>query len=1077
MKTRGREEPTVALVATVATAVDSCDDIVVVTPALALAAGDMDPHVRNRDSWAADSGATRHITFDVTLMHNPKPVTGRHTIQVGDGATLAASHVGDIRVPIMVGGAPRTITLQDVLYVPNFTHNLFSVRLADKKGFNISIANDMCRVTKNDFVWIEAPGSNNGLYTFTAVKGNPDPTGSSVALLARETPELWHRRLGHLGYANLVNLQRHRMVQGISVTEAEFRATPSAVCEPCVLAKQVRKPFPSSTRKSTRVLELLHMDVCGPLPESSLGGNRYFATFLDDFSHLSVVKVLPTKSAVIDAVMEVVLMLETQSDTKLRAVRTDNGGEYVNDTLLQFYKSKGITHEKTAPYTPEQNGAAERLNRTLMDRSRAMLLDAHLPQHLWAEAVVTANYIRNRSPVTSETKTPWELFYGSPPDVSHMRVFGCNAYAHIPKTLRRKLDSVCEKGIFVGYAPNSKAYRVLLNDSGNNGGKVVTRRDVTFNEFGDTVIDITGAASTPVTSHTTLTDEEEEQSADDEFVDAAGEEEELDPGVDAGDNAGDNRRSARIRRRPGNFWMVDQARIAQDKDEDAPTYEEAMNGPNREQWLQALKEEIASLASNGTWELKDLPAGIKALPVRWVLKVKRDAKGNIERYKARLVVKGYMQREGIDFNEVFAPTSKHTTLRTLLAIVAADDLELEQLDVKTAFLNGDLEEELYMKQPPGFEEGGPELVCYLHKALYGLRQAPRAWHEKLKTALETMDFVASEADPGLFILRLNGTIVYILVYVDDLLVAGKDKASVDAVKKDLQSVFDIRDLGNAGVFIGIEIVRDRAAGTLKIMQRRMAADLVAKYGLADGKTKSTPMSSALKMTRESGDALDTQQFAYSELVGSLLYLSVCTRPDITQAVGALSRYMSKPTVIHWQAGKALLRYLSGTLDYGIYYDSKSALLGYCDSDYAGDIDTRRSTTGYVFILNGGVIDWSSRLQPTVAASTTEAEYMAAGSAVKAALFMRKLLGDFGQPIPTVQLMCDNQAAITLLKHPISSVRSKHIDVIWHFSRERVARKEVAFQYVSTDKMLADTMTKPLPESSFSFCRAGMGMRS
>ena len=227
---------------------------------------------------------------------------------------------------------------------------------------------------------------------------------------------------------------------------------------------------------------------------------------------------------------------------------------------------------------------------------------------------------------------------------------------------------------------------------------------------------------------------------------------------------------------------------------------------------------------------------------------------------------------------------------------------------------------------------------------------------------------------------------------------------------------------------------------------------------------------------KNGEELDTNVNPYSELVGSLLYLSVCTRPDIAQAIGALARYMAKPTTEHWTAAKGVLKYLAGTEDTGITYGpEKTDLVGYCDADYAGDLDTRRSTTGYVFILNGGVISWSSRLQPTVAASTAEAEYMAASQAVKEALWLRKLTTDLGGELKTMQLYTDNQAALTLLKNPIASARSKHIDIIYHFARERVARKEVKFDYCPTAKMIADTMTKALAESKFVLCCKSMGV--
>jgi len=488
-----------------------------------------------------------------------------------------------------------------------------------------------------------------------------------------------------------------------------------------------------------------------------------------------------------------------------------------------------------------------------------------------------------------------------------------------------------------------------------------------------------------------------------------------------------------------------------------------------------MDEEMTSLHANGTWTLEEAPDDVRPIPVKWIYKIKKDSAGNIERYKARLVAKGFKQREGIDYQEVYAPVSKHTTLRTLLSIVAAQDLELSQLDVKTAFLNGELEEDIYMAQPPGYEEGGPHTVCHMKKALYGLKQAPRAWHTKLKTEIQRMGFSTSETDPGLFIKNMEDDNVYILVYVDDILIAAKSKDSVKTVKTILMTAFDSRDLGDASYFLGWEIKRDRAKKTLKVSQTKMTTNLIIKYGMDNAKTKTTALSPANKLTKQ-GEPLDTSTYGYSELIGSLLYLSVCTRPDIAQAVGALARYMSKPTTDHWTTAKGVLRYLAGTVAHGINYGpSESELEGYCDADYAGDIDTRRSTTGYVFILNGGIISWSSRLQATVAVSTAEAEYMAAAQAVNEALWLRKLIADIKIPLKTIQMYTDNQAALTLLKNPIASARSKHIDIVYHFARERVARKEVKFEYCPTSVMIADIMTKALAESKFEKCCKGMGV--
>jgi hypothetical protein len=319
-------------------------------------------------------------------------------------------------------------------------------------------------------------------------------------------------------------------------------------------------------------------------------------------------------------------------------------------------------------------------------------------------------------------------------------------------------------------------------------------------------------------------------------------------------------------------------------------------------------------------------------------------------------------------------------------------LELHQLDVKTAFLNGELEEEIYMQQPQGYEQGGPEMVCRLKRTLYGLRQAPRAWHMRLKEELGNFEFAASMADAALFTGIIAGERVYLVVWVDDILVAARRAERIAKMKAHLAEKFDMRDLGEATYFLGMELTRNREARTLKLTQEKLTGELVRRYGLADARARSVPLGTGDKLTKE-GEPLDTKRVPYSGCVGSLLYLSACTRPDMAQAVGALARYMAGPTEAHWRAALGVVRYLAGTAEDGVTFGgSEETLVGYCDEDYAGDVDTRRSTTGYVFLMYGGAVSWSSRLQPTVAASTVEGEYLSAAQAVKEALWFRKLSG-------------------------------------------------------------------------------------
>ena len=1045
--------------------------------------------------WILDSGATAHMTGNKALLKNFCALDAGPSITAAFGNSALVTGKGDAE--ISTAEYPAGIMLRNVLYVPEMSFNLLSVPTVVQRGAIVEYSADECRILIGSKTVAKAARQPDGLFALPA---------RNTAMLVRptETAELWHKRFGHLAYSSLAKLVAADMVKGVHVPAQDFAALSKEICEPCILAKHSREPFGDSDSKSTRSLQLVHMDVCGPLPVESLGGSRYFATYLDDFSKLSVVQPVASKAEVASITKEVLAQLERISGHKVGTVRTDRGGEYLSKDLEDHFSKLGVRHQLTMRYTPQQNGVAERLNRTLLEKVRAMLEDSQISKRLWAEALVTANHVRNRSPAAGASKTPWELFHGIKPDVSGLRAFGSVAYAHIPSQLRQKLDSRSVKGVMVGYGIRSKGYRILLPS-----GDVVESRDVVFAESAPSIVqlDIPTNGSKPA-------EQQEQQVDDDESVGAEApvegtsllesapssqhEQEQI------GDTpAVEVRRSTRPRKPSFKAAQAEAEQATRQRRAAAPTantailsltampqelvadrmdavepttFAEAMHSKHAAQWRAAMDEEMASLHTNNTWELEDLPAGAKAIPVKWVFKVKRTPTGAIERYKARLVAKGFLQREGVDFDEAFAPVSKHSTLRALLAKAAAEDLELHALDIKTAFLNGELEEDVYIQQPPGYVEGTK--VAHLRKALYGLRQAPRAWHLRLKQELEGMGFTASAADPSLFVGQHQDGRVYLLTYVDDLLVAARSKAAVSFVKERIKTAFDTRDLGEVSTFLGMSITRDRSKQQLKLSQEGMVTKLVDRFGLSKAQPKSTPLSVSTQLTKDSGQPLDSTAQPYSTLVGSLLYLAACTRPDIAQAVGALAKYMSAPRSSHWEAAKGVLRYLKGTSTLGITFSSSGSkeLVGYSDADYAGDRDTRRSTTGYVFMQHGGAISWSSRRQVTVAASTTEAEYMAEAAAAKEATWLRTLLADLDYRTSTVRVFGDNQSAIKLAESAVTSARSKHIDVLYHFVRERVARGDIVLRYVPTAYMVADSLTKAVPEEKAIWCRQQMGLK-
>jgi hypothetical protein len=491
-----------------------------------------------------------------------------------------------------------------------------------------------------------------------------------------------------------------------------------------------------------------------------------------------------------------------------------------------------------------------------------------------------------------------------------------------------------------------------------------------------------------------------------------------------------------------------------------------------------MSDEIASLLQHNVFEHVELPEGCKAIKARWLFDYKFDEFGNIVRHKARFVAKGYEQEEGKDFTNVFAPTATRDTERAFLAYVAAHDLELHQLDVKTAFLHGELAETTYVEQPEGFHQGGPRTVWLLKKALYGLRQAPRAWYLHLRKILEELGFTASQADASFFTFERAGDRIMLLVYVDDMLAAAKLLTNVTDCKRMLQDKFDIKDLGQAKIFLGMEIERNREQRILKLSQRSFVSNLASRFDATDTVPCAIPMSPEFELfPKDAGPPIPRSDFPYQSLVGGLLYASTGTRPDIAHAVALLARVNHCYTQAHVDALLRVLRYTYHTRDLGLVFGtSADALLGYCDASYASDTAQRTSTSGYLYLSYGAAISWHSRKQDIVAQSTQEAEYIAASAAGKQGLWLRTLGSDFVGHVVPVVINTDNTAALTLLSNGIASKRSKHIDVQYHFARNRVMRGELSYKYCSTEQMWADGLTKALPRVKFEACRDAMGLR-
>jgi len=503
------------------------------------------------------------------------------------------------------------------------------------------------------------------------------------------------------------------------------------------------------------------------------------------------------------------------------------------------------------------------------------------------------------------------------------------------------------------------------------------------------------------------------------------------------------------------------------------SYAEAMRRPDAHLYHEAACKEIDALLDNGTWDLARLPKGRKAIGCRWVFVIKHKSDGSVDRYKARLVAQGYSQRPGLDYGETYAATVKWATLRAILALGAFEDLEMESVDISNAFLNGEMDTEVYMKQPEGFPQGSEHSVLRLRKGIYGMKQSPRLWHEKLDSVLSKLGFKKVQSDNALWLYQKDSVRIILPVFVDDMTLVSKDKSAINTVIEELEGHFKLRRLGGLEFLLGVKIERDRPRRTIHLSQKQYILNMLERYGFNSCTPVSTPMNPGTTLSHSDcpstpGEVEEMRTVPYISAVGSLIYLAISTRPDISYTVGVLARYNTNPGRAHWAAVKHLFRYLKGSMDYRLSLSPDSTtsqlFVGYSDADHGGDKDSGKSTGAYVVKMGTGAISWRSKLQDVVTLSTTEAEYIAAVHAGQELLWLHNLLGELGYTFSSPHtLYIDNQSAISVSHNPEHHGRMKHLDLKFFWLRDEVTQKKsISTVHCPTNFMPADILTKPLP---------------
>lgn len=1047
-------------------------------------------------AWVVDSGSSEHLTNDRALFHQLTPMQDPMTIAVAkEGESIVAKHQGEVRLFSVVHGKSIPVCLKNVLYIPDARVNLLSVRKMEMAGLKVTFADGKVVVLRGSEV--VAVGERRGkLYELNFSKSDcaNDSSFYSCGRVPKEL-ETWHRRFGHLSASGLEQLVRNEMVVGLKANVR--KGSEEIICESCVAGKQTRRPFISGEgRQSRRVLELIHSDVCGPVTPVGVGGEKYFVTFIDDWSRFTVVFLISSKDQVLGAFRNYVAAVSAKFGSKISRLRCDNGGEFKNGAFLNFCKQKGIQVEFTVPYTPEQNGVSERKNRTLVEMARAMLEDSEADRRFWGAAIQTAAYLTNRSPsrALDPKVTPFEIWEGRKPNVEKFRAFGVDVHVHIPKEHRQKLDAKSWKGVFVGYSPNG--YRIW----DPKRKRIVVARDVIFIE--EKVVGAkppgqrTGGCSdgdvfrVPVGTDATQCDESDTES-DDGGSDHNGvaEEDSFDSCVDdtireegepepVGHSRPVRNRSAPAWHGDYEFDMTGFALNAASFVEDLPcSIAEMRKRKDWPKWEVAVREEMDALSRNHTWDLVKLPEGRVPISCKWIFKVKRADDGRGDHYKARLVARGFTQRHGFDYSETYSPTAKLDTLRTVLAVANHERMVIHQMDVKSAFLNGSIKEEIFMTQPEGFNAGNG-LVCRLNRSLYGLKQASRAWNERFHVFAEKLGFRRSSSDKCLYIRESGGHKLFLIIYVDDVLLVGHQLKAIQVVKQCLSKEFEMKDIGEVNCFLGMKIERKVEQRVLRISQRAFLERLLQRFNMSDCKPVSTPIENRLRLQR--GEESKRTDKPYRELVGCLVYVTLTTRPDLSAAVNFYSKFQSCPTEEHWRHLKRVLRYIRGTLDLGLQFegdDNAPMIEAYSDADWGNDTTDRRSLTGYVFRVYGCTTSWLTRKQSTVSLSSTEAELIALCVAVCHGTWVMRLLEDLGiKPDGPVVYHEDNQSAIRVVEEERDSGRLKHIDIKFCFVRDLIQRGLIVMRYVPTNLQPADIMTKGLPAKLFLQHRTALGMR-
>ena len=1126
-------------------------------------------------NYVVDSGATLHCINDISLFdsidHDHPPVK----LRVANGKILVAHAVGTVKLKLQQpDGSITEVLLHNVVFHPDFSHNLLSVRRLwrdNRIKTRFGERNYFKEVSTQKRFYFQY-SSEFKVQSACAVSGHRGIT-----------PDVLHSRFGHCGARRL----RQSVTRSANFPRHESLDHDPTDCDACQEGGARRRPFPKRVKQQfTMFGQRLSSDLCGPFPES-VGGHKYALCIVDAATNFLYVEYLNTKSSgEVRAAFDRFLRRYKRELDACRAAgfdvtwRTDNGGEFTSSDLDEFCEEFAVKRSFSVPYAPPQNAHAERMWGILLRTMRITIAESKISERFWTYAMQNAVRLHNSLPSTKldNNMSPYQAFTGKLPNLGKFRVFGCVAWYYLPEHERSsKIGPRALPAINLGCDPERNGWLVYIPQlnriSTMYHGSHQERKFMSWKDDSVTAPALpSGLHHPPRRVHTEDRDHEHGGVNQDH---GGAEHQEHDDGVDlfddSGDDDGPDRREdpdtethfgddhcedtnctlprghgglhsyervgtrleggPRRQRRPAqpsayerNFvrvlmedscghWFTIATSVNLDTITIPNTFEEAVKSRFSTRWHEAMVKEITDLLKNETWEPVDrsnVPAGKRITSSKWVYDIKYLRDGTVERFKARFVARGFSQVEGSDFTHTFSATLRATSFRLFLAIAAGRKLSVDQFDVTSAFTQAEIDAEIYVEPPKGFattgKDGRPQ-VLRLKKALYGTKQAARLWQQALVKRLKTMGFTQSAHDPCLFRYVGEHGECLVAAYVDDLLCATSNQATFQWFYRNFMNSdtnpdgFRGKHLGKINYFLGMAIDQ-HADYSISVHQTKYIEKMLDKFvpshsvnSVKHSKPCSPEAFARLSIAKDDNERERVSKLPYLQIIGSLLYLSTMTRPDISFYVTMLCKYMHDPSLECYDAAVSLLLYVGATKDLvGLHYDGSTSppegigadqhntpgtaaevrpyiennygLVGYSDASWRSKLNDY-SSYGYVVYLFGGVVSFASKFLKVVAMSSAEAEYAAASQTCREMTYVRNVCGDLGLVLRgRLCLAVDNTAAIAICENPGVTARNKHFSDAVHYVRHEYDHGRIRLVFVTTDKQRADGFTKPLESAAF-----------